>query len=71
MITKIAAKLTAQERKALPKDAFALPGRKYPIHDETHARLALAMVAKYGTPAKKAKVRAAVHKRYPNIGSHD
>jgi hypothetical protein len=28
-------KLTAATRNALP--AFALPGRKYPIHDRTHA----------------------------------
>jgi hypothetical protein len=26
------------------------------------------MVAKYGTPALQARVRAAVHKRYPAIG---
>ena len=35
-------KLTAAERNALPDSAFALPGRRYPIHDATHARDALA-----------------------------
>ena len=35
-------KLTPAERKALPDSAFALPGRRYPIHDATHARNAIA-----------------------------
>lgn len=68
MITKTAAKLTTTERKSLKSSDFALPGRRYPIHDENHARLALAMVSKYGKPADKERVRAAVHRRYPNIG---
>jgi hypothetical protein len=61
-------KLTTQQRRDLPEDAFALPNRRYPIHDEKHARLALAMVARFGKPGEKKKVQAAVHKRYPNIG---
>lgn len=59
--------LTGKARRALPSSAFALPGRRYPIHDENHARNALARVAEYGTPEEKAKVRAAVKRRYPNI----
>ncbi|MFT9399705.1 hypothetical protein [Acetobacter sp.] len=35
-------KLTAADRDALPDSAFALPGRRYPIPDATHARDALA-----------------------------
>lgn len=35
-------KLTAEERDALPASAFALPGRRYPIPDASHARNALA-----------------------------
>ena len=35
-------KLTTAERNALPDSAFALPGRRYPIPDATHARDALA-----------------------------
>ena len=31
------AKLTSEERKALPDSAFALPGRRYPIYDRDHA----------------------------------
>ena len=69
--------LNAAERRALPDKEFALPGKgkgpegkqagSYPIPDKTHARMALAMVAKHGTAAKKAKVRAAVAKKFPGI----
>ena len=31
------AKLTSEERRALPNSAFALPGRRYPIYDRDHA----------------------------------
>ena len=60
--------LTEKAREKLPAKDFALPGGRYPIHDENHARNALARVSQYGTPAEKAKVRAAVHRKYPNIG---
>ena len=69
--------LNAAERRALPDKEFALPGKgkgpegkqagSYPIPDKTHARMALAMVAKHGTAAKKAKVKAAVKKKFPDI----
>ena len=69
--------LSAEERRDLPKSDFALPGKgegpegkqagSYPINDEEHARLALAMVKKHGTEEEQAKVRAAVKKKYPNI----
>jgi hypothetical protein len=65
------AKLSAADRKSLPDSAFALPGRRYPIHDENHARAALSEVAQHGTPEEKAKVRAAVHRKYPGIGQDD
>ena len=35
-------RLTEEERNTLPDDAFALPGRRYPIPDAAHARDALA-----------------------------
>jgi hypothetical protein len=60
--------LMSATRKDLPASAFALPGRRYPIHDAAHARDALSRVSANGTPEEKAKVRAAVHRRYPNIG---
>ena len=69
--------LNAAERRALPDKEFALPGKgkgpegkqagSYPIPDKSHARMALAMVAKHGTPEKKAKVRSAVEKKFPGI----
>lgn len=34
-------KLTAEQRRDLPATAFALPGRRYPIPDASHARAAL------------------------------
>lgn len=62
------AKLTTKKRNALKSSSFVFPKeRKYPIHDITHARNALARVAQHGTPAEKAKVRAAVKRKYPSI----
>ena len=62
-------KLTTAKRKALPAKSFAVPkGRKYPIEDEAHANNALARVSQHGTPEEKAKVRAAVHRKYPAMG---
>ncbi len=65
------ATLTAAQRDKLPKTAFAIPEtRDYPIHDEEHARAALSRVAANGSPREMARVRAAVHKRYPEMGKH-
>ena len=61
------AKLTYKQRKRLRKSSFALPGRRYPIHDIAHARNALARVAQHGTPSERARVRAAVCKKYPSL----
>lgn len=62
------AKLTAAGRKRISSSSFALPGRRYPIEDKAHARNALARVSQYGTASQKAKVRAAVRRKYPGIG---
>tara|TARA_R110002020_G_scaffold382927_1_gene593612 strand:- start:3610 stop:4302 length:693 start_codon:yes stop_codon:yes gene_type:complete len=69
--------LSADERRDLPDSDFALPGKgegpkgkqagSYPIPDEKHARSALSLVAQHGTPAEKAKVRAAVKRKFPDI----
>jgi hypothetical protein len=61
------AMLSAKTRNALSEKAFALPGRRYPIHDVAHARNALARVAQNGTPAEQAVVKHKVHARYPAI----
>lgn len=62
------AKLTTAARKAIPSGQFAGPDRSYPIEDKSHARNALSRVSANGSPAVKAKVRAAVHRKYPGIG---
>jgi hypothetical protein len=60
--------LSTKDRKKLSKKSFALPGkRKYPIPDKSHARNALSRVSQNGTPKEKAKVRAAVFKRFPGL----
>lgn len=65
-------KLTSSARNALPDSDFVFPGeRKYPIHDESHARNALSRVPQHGTPEEKKRVRAAVHRRYPGIGQEE
>lgn len=61
------AKLTTEGRKRLPGLDFALPGRRYPINDQSHARNALARVSQHGTPEEKAAVRRKVHSKYPGI----
>lgn len=62
------AKLTAAARRAIPTGSFALPGRRYPIENPSHARNALSRVSQFGTPSEKATVRSAVHSKYPGIG---
>jgi hypothetical protein len=70
-------KLTAHERQKMPSKEFALPGKgegpggkgagSYPIPDAPHGRNALARVSQHGSPQEKAQVRAAVHRKFPNI----
>lgn len=72
-------RLTAHERQEMPSSEFALPGHgkgpkgagagSYPINDRNHARAALSRVSANGTPEEKARVRAAVHRKYPDMGS--
>jgi len=62
------AELTEEERAKLPYSAFADPEKRaYPIHDEEHARAALARVKQHGTKDEQKKVARKVHERYPNI----
>lgn len=64
-------KLSSKARKHLPAKSFAGPDRSYPVNDLSHARNALARVSQHGTSALKAKVRAAVHRKFPQIKQHD
>jgi hypothetical protein len=60
--------LDTKTRNALPTSDFALPKeRKYPIDTVERARNALARVAANGTDAEKKAVKAAVHKKYPEV----
>ena len=61
-------KLTTKARNALAAKSFALPGRRYPIEDRSHARNALARVSQFGSPAEKKRVRSAVKRKYPSMG---
>lgn len=63
------AKLTAEERNALPDSDFAMPGRRYPIKDEDHARIALSDMQKDTKLSEKDRrhIRAMVHYRFPDI----
>jgi hypothetical protein len=63
--------LNAKRRNALGDKSFALPGRRYPINDPNHARAALSRVSQHGSQEEKAKVRSAVHKKFPSIGEKD
>jgi hypothetical protein len=60
-------KLTTAMRNRIPNASFALPGRRYPIEDEVHARDALSRVSQDGTPAETAIVRGKVLRRFPRI----
>lgn len=55
------AKLTTENRNALAERVFALPGRRFPIPDKVHARVAKSYAAKGFnagtlTASQKAKV---------------
>jgi hypothetical protein len=61
------AKLNTADRGKIPTGEFALPGRRYPVEDEAHARNALSRVAQDGTPAEKAIVRRKVRRLFPGL----
>lgn len=58
-------KLTTKGREHIDPGNFAIPEeKKFPIHDISHARNALARAS--GTPYES-RVKAAVHKKYPSL----
>lgn len=61
-------KLTTEGREHVAEHNFAIPeDRKYPIHDVSHARNALARVSQHGSAEEKARVRGAVFRKYPSL----
>lgn len=66
------ARLTAKERNSLPtKDFVEKSTRGYPINDMSHARAALSMSSQHASSALKAKVKEAVHRKFPGIKQGD
>ena len=61
------AQLPTRGRNQIKAKNFALPGRRNPIQDISHARNALARVAQHGTRAEQRSVRAKVYARYPSL----
>lgn len=60
--------LTKKARENLKDSDFVFQKeRKYPIHDISHARNALARVAQHGSPEEISKVKKAVYSRYPEL----
>lgn len=59
-------KLDAKARRTLPSTAFALPGRRFPIHDLKHAKAAL-MMRGHVSPAEQAEIQRKVYARYPEL----
>jgi len=59
--------LSTAARNDIPGDKFALPGRRYPIEDASHARNALARASQHASPAEQATIRRKVKARYPGI----
>lgn len=58
------AKLTTAARNKLKGSSFAGPNRSYPIQDRSHAQNAKARASQFASPAVKARVDAAVKRKY-------
>jgi len=57
------AKLRAKDRKKLPDSAFCGPGRSFPAHDATHARVGLSLLGRYKGPGDKDRIRACLQRK--------
>lgn len=70
---KTAAELQAGQREDIKSKNFAVHTRgeepKYPIHDQAHAQNALTRVQQFGSADEKAKVFAAITKKYPALAT--
>lgn len=62
-------KLNTAQRNKIPNKDFAGSNRSYPIEDENHARNALSRASQFASPAEKARIKAKIHAKYPDIGS--
>lgn len=60
-------KLSAKQRKALPKSDFAGPDRSFPMNDVNHIRAAVRL-EKYASPATRAKINARARAAGVSVG---
>ena len=65
------AKLTAAQRRRLPKSDYAIPSKapksgSYPINDKAHARAALRLIG-HASPDEQRAIRRKRAPRYPSI----
>ena len=67
-LAKKAGELTTAGRKRVSSGNFAFEkSRRYPIHDLSHARNALARASAQGTSAEQAEVKREVYSKYPAL----
>ncbi len=64
-------KLNAKARAAIPTNSFALPGRRFPIEDKSHAKNALARASQFASPEEQAEIKRKVKSKYPGIKVKD
>lgn len=64
------AKLTSTARKNMAGSEFALPDRRYPIPDASHARNALARAAGNAAPSEQLAIQKKVKRKFPKIAVH-
>ena len=60
--------LTTRRRKAMPQSDFALPGRRFPMNDATHARMAISGATRAEragniTESQEERIQAAARKK--------
>lgn len=68
------AKLSAADRRALPKSDFLVPSKapgpgSYPVPDAAHRRAAVGLAGMHHGKAGAAKIRGKIHKKFGNMGS--
>ena len=69
------ARLTARQRRKLPKSTFAGPGRSFPIPDKGHAKAALRLVGRSEragniSAAQAARIRARARRKLGRSARH-
>ena len=69
------ARLKSKQRRALPKSTFAIPEKapgsgSYPLPDKAHGEAALRLLHN-ASPAEQKRIKAAVHRKFPDIGEGD